>query len=197
MKATFPLALLLSCVGVKPDSDRAPTATLWYATCGDPACQGYTGPYEGVPACTTEVAGAACTSEGATCDFEDSCNRVLLCTTEDPTQQEGGCPISRAKYKTGIRYLDPAERDALAAELLGTRLARYRYKTAADGPERLGFIIDDQPGSAAVAPDGEHVDLYAYTSQAVAAIQVQQAQIQALQAQVAALNEEISRLKAR
>ena len=198
MRSMLALVILWGCVGEsKPDSESGSTGALqWYATCGDPSCQGYTGPYEGVPECSTEAEGAACTSAGASCDFHDECNRVLLCTDEDPTQQEGGCPISRARFKTGIRYLDRAERDALADELLRTRLARYRYKSAdPTGPERLGFIIDDQPTSAAVAPDGDHVDLYAYTSETVATLQRQQEQIAALQAQVAALAATVEALR--
>ncbi|MGH7896283.1 MAG: hypothetical protein ACREQL_16575, partial [Candidatus Binatia bacterium] len=51
----------------------------------------------------------------------------------------------------------------------------------------LGFIIDDVGTSPAVAADGGHVDLYGYTSMAVAAIQAQQKRIEALEREVAAL----------
>lgn len=52
---------------------------------------------------------------------------------------------------------------------------------------RLGFLIDDDPASPAVRPDGERVDLYGYTSLAIAALQEQQAEIDALKAEVEAL----------
>ena len=196
LKLLIPL-FLSACVGVKSESGDDLTAS-WYTTCGDPSCHGYDGAIDGVPLCASEVEGATCFDTGATCDLQTDCNERLICATEDPKDQEGGCPISRARYKTGIRYLSAGERDAMAAELLSTRLARYRYKGASpETKERLGFIIDDQPASVSVAPDGDHVDVYAFTSQAVAAIQVQQEQITALKAQVEALSAEVAVLKAR
>lgn len=64
----------------------------WYASCGDPVCQGYT-PKPGVSLCTTEEIGAACPSASATCDPTDSCNVLYVCTTSDPQTAPGGCPI--------------------------------------------------------------------------------------------------------
>jgi hypothetical protein len=75
----------------------------------------------------------------------------------------------------------------LADELARTKLATYRYKTG--GPLRLGFLIDDQPLSMSVDPGRDMIDLYGYTSMAVAAIQQQQKQIAALQAQLADLKQ--------
>ena len=65
-------------------------------------------------------------------------------------------------------------------------LARYRYKTEpASEQKHLGFIIDDQPAECpAVASDGNHVDLYGYTSMPLAAIQEQQKQIDDLKRQL-------------
>ena len=199
MTRTLLPLLLAACVGAtKPDSSDTEEALRWYSTCGDPSCHGYDGPVDGVPECAAEVEGAACEDATASCDLVNDCNQRLICATDDPKAQEGGCPISAARFKTGIRYLDAPERDALAAELLSTKLARYRYKGASPSSgERLGFIIDDRPGAVAVAPDGAHVDVYAYTSQAVAALQVQAEQIQALRAQVEALTAQVEALKAR
>lgn len=101
------------------------------------------------------------------------------------------CPISRRAYKEGIEYLDDDERRRLTSELLRYRLSTYRYKVdPAGAPRHLGFLIDDVTAggpSPAVAPDGEHVDLYGYTSMAVAAIQEQAKEIEALRAEVRAL----------
>ena len=95
------------------------------------------------------------------------------------------CPVSRREYKDDIHYLDGGARRRLYGELLDLRLARYRYKgTPPSATPRLGFIIDDVPGSPAVDADGQTVDLYAYMSMAVAALQEQAQQIERLQAEV-------------
>ena len=191
------LSLLAGCIG-KDDSGPFGQDLLWYTTCGDPTCGGYSGPSPGVPLCDGQEAGTACVEDGAECDPVDDCNALLVCTSEDPKDQEGGCPVSLRAFKKDIHYLDGSERDALATQLLGTKLARYRYKDAVEGsPERLGFLIDDQPGSPAVRPDGGHVDLYGYTSMAVATIQRQQAEIETLKAQIAAMQVRLDALEAR
>ncbi|MEO0599984.1 MAG: hypothetical protein AAF211_01020, partial [Myxococcota bacterium] len=57
--------LLVACPGdVETDLTR-------YETCGDPVCVGYAGPFPGVPACTTEMAGDACTVDGEECDLQN------------------------------------------------------------------------------------------------------------------------------
>jgi hypothetical protein len=102
--------------------------------------------------------------------------------------QGSQCPISRRAYKEDIRYVDIEARQQLYADLLRFRLARYRYKGAAPSTtRRLGFIIDDAPGSPAVNSDGESVDLYAYMSMAVAALQEQARQIERLRWEVVRL----------
>lgn len=191
------LLLLPACLD-KEDPEDTAGSLAWYTSCGDPVCNSYSGPFDGVPLCTEEAAGAACAEEGASCDPVNDCNALLVCATEDPKEQEGGCPISLAKYKKDIHYLEPAEREALREAVASVRLATWRYRDAAEAENpRLGFIIDDQPnGSPAVRPDGGTVDLYGYTSMAIAALQVQQEQITALQAQVVALQAELAQLRA-
>jgi len=176
------------------DTDTTTVASQWYLTCGDPACQGYTGPFPGVPLCSEAgtSAGDPCAADelGAECDPEDSCNARLVCATEDPTQQTGGCPISRVEHKQKVAYLSEAEREATRQQLLALRLARWEYRgDLDDGAVHMGFLIDDAPTSPAVRPDGEHVDLYGYTSMAVAAIQQQQAELDELRAELKALRE--------
>jgi hypothetical protein len=169
----------------------------WYQTCGDPVCGGHTD--RGLEPCTTEEVGAACDDEEATCDLGDDCNSALLCTTEDPATN---CPISLRSAKRDIQYLPPEARSAVAQRLLNTRLATYQYNKQTDDRQHFGFIIDDDPQSPAVAADGGHVDLYGYTSMAVATlqeqalqIQTQHAQLQAQQVQIDALRAEIEALK--
>ena len=181
------------------NNDSVPAELLWYTTCGDPACQDYDPSMHTNAVCTTEVEGDPCTPEGAGCDLEAACNTELVCAYEDPTAGEGGCPISLRSAKTEIRYVDAAGARALHDELLRTRLADYRYKTEPEGERHhLGFLIDDQPpGSPAVLPSGERVDLYGYTSMAVAALQVQATRIAEQDAELAAQRARVESLESR
>lgn len=157
----------------------------WFTTCGDPVCSGYTPP-EGVAPCTAEqLEGNPCDTEGATCDPMSDCNALLICATKDPKQNEGGCPISRAKFKTDIEYLAPADLAQYATDLQSLRLATYRYRSApADAPARLGIILEDNEQGIWVDARHDRVDLYGYASLAIATLQLQQRQIAALQAEV-------------
>ncbi len=171
----------------------------WYQTCGDPVCGGHTD--RSLEPCTTEEVGATCDDEEATCDPGNDCNATLLCTTEDPAVN---CPISLRSEKHAIQYLQPEARKAVAERLLSTRLATWQYNNQKDDRQHFGFIIDDDPGSPAVAADGGHVDLYGYTSMTVATLQEQAAQLQAQkeqlqqqQAQIDLLRAELEALKKR
>lgn len=169
----------------------------WYATCGPPICRepsGSGGTASGQPPCTTtEKAGDMCTSTGTECDSGDACSGPLVCATSDP-KHGGSCPISRAKYKTDIEYLSAPERAKLADDIQSIPLVRYRYK---DGPERehLGFIIEDVEPSPGVDSQHDQVDLYGYTSMAVAALQEQHREIEALKQEVRELREELRHAK--
>lgn len=110
--------------------------------------------------------------------------------------REGMCPISRREAKEDIRYLDPGELARLGEELLGTRLATYRYRGATGARLQLGFIIDDGVPAHGIAEDGAHVDLYGYVSLAVATLQVQAREIDRLRADLEALRAEVRALAA-
>jgi hypothetical protein len=155
----------------------------WVVSCGSPVCQG-SGFYDdpNIPNCTTEKEGQSCTTEGQRCDGVAMCGATLLCAAKPPQT----CPISRARYKQEIRYLGDAERDQIHDQITQLRLASYRYKSAPDVPQ-LGFMIDDVEPSVAVS--GDHVNLYAYLSMAVAAIQVQDRQIKDLQRELEQLRD--------
>ena len=100
----------------------------------------------------------------------------------------------RGYAKRDISYLDDRGLDRLLADIRGMRLARYQYQDEAGRRrDHLGFIIDDVGDSPAVTADGGHVDLYGYTSMAVAAIQAQQKRIDALEREVASLRRELAR----
>jgi hypothetical protein len=178
-----------------PGTVDAGAGLKWFATCGPPVCRDPATP-TGAPVCDPkmgQVVGDTCTTQGATCDPGVACSGNLLCTTKDP-KSGVGCPISRAKYKQDIRYLSGEERSKLAEDLQSIPLVRYRYK---DGPERehLGFIIEDIEPSPSVDSQHDQVDLYGYTSMAVAALQQQHAEIQALKEEVRALKAALARSK--
>jgi hypothetical protein len=159
---------------------------LWF-TCGDPVCSGWTN--KGLKKCGNRSEGDPCTAQqiGLECDPHDACNATLVCSDTNPIGPVG-CPISRRSAKKDVDYVDPARLQQLHDELMGVRLATYRYNDEAlASPTHLGFIIDDMPTSPAIAPNGQQVDLYAYASMAVAALQVQQRQIEALTHEVALL----------
>jgi hypothetical protein len=172
-----------SCECVSPGT--APGTLSLFYTCGDPVCRGYT-PGSDVPRCSNEQAGDPCRTEGVSCDPQDDCNRLLTCAGSDPRLGPGGCPISRRRYKTDIHYLSEHELARYGEELLRMRLATWRYKHD-PSKQRLGFIIDDDEQSEAVDPARDMVDLYGYTSMAVAAIQRQARELEALRREVAEL----------
>ena len=160
----------------------------WFYTCGDPVCGGHRD--RGVPPCSGgETPGAACSPEGARCDPQDDCDRLLVCATTDPVQR-GGCPISRRDAKDHIRYLDDGDLKRLHDEVMRLRLATFRYRQNASRTQ-LGFIIDDAEPSPSIDPARDMVDLYAYTSMAVAALQTQAHEIQALRNEVRSLRREL------
>jgi hypothetical protein len=157
----------------------------WVASCGSPSCMANAGAYDdpSIPNCTTQTLGAPCTTAGDRCDGVLGCGATYLCATSTPTM----CPISRARFKRDIAYLDEQQLQQYHDELVSVPLATYRYKDAPQVPQ-LGFVIDDIEPSVAVS--GDHVNMYGYLSMAVAAIKVQQQQIEALQQQIEALRAE-------
>ncbi len=179
--------LLTACIG-GADTDSVQVGDPeWYTSCGDPACSGWTAT-DGVDLCTSQVEGDACEDLESRCDPQNDCNALLVCATSDPKDQEGGCPISLRSAKTGIQYLNAEQKRQVAERLLATPLATWEYRDPARGQgTKLGFILDDVPGSAAVDASGQRVDLYGYTSMTVATVQLQQQQIEALQLEVAEL----------
>ncbi|OIP41343.1 MAG: hypothetical protein AUK47_06445 [Deltaproteobacteria bacterium CG2_30_63_29] len=166
----------------------APTDLKWWATCGDPVCQGHTA--SGLPACTTETIGDPCSPDGASCDPGNQCNSMILCASSDPQLQPGGCPKSRREFKEEIHYLGPEDRARFAEEINSVRLATYRYK---DAPERtqLGFIIEDQEPSLAIDSDRDMINLYGYTSMVVAALQTQSAEMDAMRRELEELRAQV------
>ncbi len=167
----------------------------WQYTCGDPVCRGYQA-QPGVAACTGQKSGDTCPVLDERCDPTDGCNRLLVCTTDPPPPVP--CPISRREAKRDIRYLTAEDLERHARELRAIRLATYRYRGApASSTPRLGFVIDDDAPAPCLEPGGDRVDLYGYTSLAVAALQVQAREIETLRSEIAALRREVGRSQRR
>jgi hypothetical protein len=121
--------------------------------------------------------------------------KLTRTATADPAVPTScGQAISRRSAKKNVTYLSEADTQRLHDELLRYRLATYRYtlRDAAPGTH-LGFIIDDVEPSPSIAEDGNRVDLYAYTSMAVAALQTQAREIERLKQAVAALEGRIQK----
>ncbi len=172
-------------------ADSGGGATVWWTTCGPPACAGDAAiPDSGLPYCPLQQAGSACATPGAECDPYARCTGPLLCSTTDPKGMPPECPISRASSKKDIRFLSSLDLRAYSRELIDLPLATFRYR-GGDERTRLGFLIDGHESLACV--DGDHVDLYGYTSMAVAALKVQEEEIAHLRAEVAAMRKELAR----
>lgn len=168
----------------------------WWSTCGNPVCGIDDQPPPGTPDCVDGISmmGEPCDEAGATCDAGLGCGSYLICADKDPKQN--GCPISRQKHKQDIRYLSDKDLARFAREAQQVRLATWRYKNdPAKQGERLGFIIDDHPESVMVGYDQQRVDLYGYTSMAIAAVQQQAREIEALKAEVGKLHLQLKRCR--
>jgi hypothetical protein len=138
------------------------------------------------------------TFKGEVCGKE-VCTKNQTCCSGMPLPEpkciDGNmCPISQARHKKDIKYLSEDRKQTLADELLGFRLATYRYKSERDDERaHLGFIIDDVAPSPAVTSNGERVDMYGYQTMTVATLQVQAKEIAELRRQVEDLKKSCSK----
>jgi len=149
--------------------------------------------------------GSACGTEGESCALAEpgECGQpILSCSKGVWTLPNVSCPVSTARAKREIAYVDRDGTERLHDQLMSTRLASYRYNSPApDGmgggdARHLGFIIEDMPeGSAAVLPSRDRVDLYGYASMTVASLQHQQREIDELKAELEKLRRENAALK--
>ena len=90
--------------------------------------------------------------------------------------------------KRDIVYVGAAERQALANQVLGVKLARYDYVDPNKPGRKLGYILEDIPEAS--FSSGDHVDMYAYVSAVVALTQQQQGEIERLSKELEALKEQ-------
>jgi hypothetical protein len=167
-----------------PTDAGTPSNLTWYKTCGYPVCG--IGPVDAGPQPLCPPVGSPCLVKGQTCGTpdRDNCGVIEVCDDHDPAVM---CPISSAKYKTGINYLNEAQISRLHDEAISTKLAVYNYRAEISDPgvPHLGFIVEDQPQSLAVDRGFDRVDMYGYLSMVLAAVQAQDKEIQSLKSQLA------------
>jgi hypothetical protein len=185
--------------GAKADSGSG--ALTWHVTCGDPVCRV---DVNGTDAGGGSDAGGTCTAdqkEGLPCTMANevcepqgaTCGQKLMCADHRLNVM---CPISNRNMKQDISYLSSDDVQRLADEVAKVRLTTYTYRDPSLGTdEHLGFIIDDNPSSPAVYPNHHQVDLYGYTSMAVAALQVQEQKLRTQEQQIADLRRELAALR--
>ncbi len=199
------LLLLLAAMGCPPsmddddttvadDDDSGAVEAAWWPSCGDPVCSGWTP--SGYPLCAGPLPGQGCSNVGDVCDPQSGCNELLYCDTSNPFP--GPCPISWRAAKTDISALTAADRRAVLDQVMGLELARYRYRDGVSpegkDKERLGILLDDVGDIPALR--GDRLDLYAFTSMAIAGLQAQQAEIDALRYEIELLRAERDRCAA-
>jgi hypothetical protein len=111
--------------------------------------------------------------------------------TGNGQRQPAGRRSSR-DVKEQIQYLDSEQRQRLAGEVLGLKLATYFYKPGVEDDDRhVGFIIEDAPAATFVKHDEKMVDLYGFASALAACVQEQQATIRRLESELTALKSKL------
>jgi hypothetical protein len=105
--------------------------------------------------------------------------------------------VSRRAAKRDIEYLNDSDISEAEREVLEIPLAHFNYKWDAPGERRrLGFIIEDvAPNPSAIDATQGVVDLYGYTSLAVAALQEQAREIARLREEVRVLERRLGESK--
>ena len=107
----------------------------------------------------------------------------IVCTNETGTVT---APIYASAFnvsstraiKTDIRYLTESDCQQALADISSLRPATYQFKDATSGKgTHLGLIAEEMP-TVILAPNGDAVDLYALTTELVAAVKALQAQVE-------------------
>ena len=134
---------------------------------------------------------AFCDAPGANGAWEH--NGVSLPCSEGDSSTVVG-PRSTRRSKEGVAYVSAATIDELGQAALDIRLATFRYK-GGDGSRHLGFIIEDNPAIFASDVKNGRVDLYGYTSMALAALQSQARHLEQIEAEIDVLSNELEALR--
>jgi len=140
---------------------------------------------EGCPTAMPHL-GTTCAENQKTCEYKCGEGGARICESNVWTSGEGGpCPISTARLKTDISYLDSSKLAQLSNELQSLKVASWKYSSPALGEGvRYGIIVEDAPDSSAVDINRQMVDLYGLTSLLIADAQVKDLEIKALRAEI-------------
>lgn len=126
-----------------------------------------------------------------------SVRELTLGATGRRNDLNGGRQAVRSSrdFKENVHYLTPEERNAVAEQVLGLKLATYDYKPGLGeaAGRHLGFIIEDAPKAEFVREGDKVVDVYGLASALTAVVQQQQATIARLEAEVAELKSKLPR----
>lgn len=126
-----------------------------------------------------------------------SVRALTLGATGRRNDLNGGRQAARSSrdFKENVHYLTAEERNALAQEVLGLKLATYDYKAGLDeAPGRhLGFIIEDAPNAKFVRSEDRVVDVYGFASALAAVVQNQQTTIARLEAELGEVKAKLPR----
>ncbi len=173
------------CGKLCPAGDYCEASNCVPTTCPPQGCMG------GTSCCEFQCCGAdqvCCLYNGTVTTFK--------CEDSDAGACELGCGgmcISRRDAKRDIQYLDEAQLQSAEEQVLKIPLAHFNYKWDAPSERRrLGFIIEDvAPNPGVIDAARGEVDLYGYTSLAVAALQEQAREIERLRQQVGELEKRL------
>jgi hypothetical protein len=129
--------------------------------------------------------GTTCSQEQKECSYGCEPDNNLICTGgvwQRNPDLKFACAASTRRVKKAVRYVTSSERASLAHEVDAIKLATYEYTDPGlAGGRHLGFIIEDRATTYAADAERNQVDLYAYTSTLVAAVQEQAKRIDALE----------------
>ena len=122
----------------------------------------------------------------------------MCCPVTDRCGCDPHCGVSSRAFKTDIHYLSDADEKELEGQLRALRLASYRYKDSLDdGRTHVGYILEDSPDAASSDSARSRVDLYTYSSLAVATLHAQDEKIASLEAQMKELRARQDALEAK
>jgi hypothetical protein len=154
--------------------------------------------------CQTAVClGGACLGDASGCPAgtkpaQNGPLTSVCCPVTDICGCEPHCGVSSRVFKTDIHYLSDAEEKELQSQLRALRLASYRYKDSLDdGRTHVGYILEDSPDAASSDLARSRVDLYTYSTMAVATLHAQDEKIASLEAQMKELRARQDALEAK
>jgi endosialidase-like protein len=139
-----------------------------------------------------DPAGSGGQTQNVSCDGSEG--RLASAPSCDSHSNLVAGPSSSRRSKEDIAYVSPSVLEKLSEAALDIRLATFRYK-GGDGSRHLGFIIEDSPAIPASDVAHGRVDLYGYTSMALAALQLQARHLAQIELEIDILSNEVEALR--